>query len=173
MPKTPFHAAVLKQAFNGWQISGIASQLSGAPLGVGFSSATGADFTGSATQGARIVVLSNPILPKGDRDFFHNFRTDVFAPPTLGTFGNAARTVVRGPGVNNFDLSLFKEFPIREQMRFQFRAEAYNAFNHTQFSSIDTTARFDATGKQINSLLSSFTGARSARIMQFAIRFYF
>jgi hypothetical protein len=173
LPKTPFKAVVLKQAFNGWQLSGIASLLSGAPLGVGFTSATGADFTGTATQGARVVVLSNPVLPKGDRDFFHNFRTDVFAPPTIGTWGNSARNIVRGPGVNNFDLSLNKEFPIRDQMRFQFRAEAYNAFNHTQFSTIDTTARFDATGKQINSLLSSFTGARSARIMQFALRFYF
>ena len=91
----------------------------------------------------------------------------------MGTFGNAARSIVRGPGVNNFDMSLFKEFPIREQMRFQFRAEAYNAFNHTQFSAEDTTARFDATGKQTNTLLSSFTAARSARIMQLALRFYF
>ena len=173
LPRTPFKAIALKQAFNGWQLSGITSLLSGAPLGVNFSSATGADFTGTATQGARIVVLSNPILPKNERDFLHNFRTGVFAPPSASTFGNAARTVVRGPGVENFDLSLFKEFPIKEQMRFQFRAEAYNAFNHTQFSSIDTTARFDATGKQINTLLSSFTGARSARIMQFALRFYF
>ena len=173
MPKTPFTAAALKQAFNGWQLSGITSFLSGAPLGVGFTSASGIDYTGTATQGARIVVLSNPILPKGDRDFFHNFRNDVFAPPTAGTFGNSARTIIRGPGVNNFDLSLFKEFPVRDQMRFQFRAEAYNAFNHTQFNSLDTTARFDASGKQINLLLGSFTGARSARIMQFALRFYF
>ena len=173
LPKTPFTAVALKQAFNGWQLSGITSLISGAPLGVGFTSATGADFTGTATQGARIVVLSNPILPKDQRDFLHNFRTDVFAPPTVGTFGNAARTVVRGPGVNNFDLSLFKDFRVKDQMRFQFRAEAYNAFNHTQFNALDTTARFDAQGKQINALLSSFTGARSARIMQFALRFYF
>ncbi len=173
LPKTPFKQTVLKQAFNGWQLSGIASLLSGAPLGVNFTSATGADFTGTATQGARIVVLENPILPKSERDFFHNFRTDVFAPPTKGTWGNAARTLVRGPGANNFDMSLNKEFPVRDQMRFQFRAEAYNAFNHAQFTSLDTNARFDANGKQINTLLSSFTGARSGRIMQFALRFYF
>ena len=58
-------------------------------------------------------------------------------------------------------------------MSFQFRAKAYNAFNHAQFSAEDTTARFDAAGKQINTLLSSFTAARSPRIMQFALRFYF
>ena len=173
LPKTPFKAAVLKQAFNGWQLSGITSFLSGAPLGVGFTSATGTDFTGTATQGARIVAFGNPLIPRGDRDFYHNFRTDVFAPPVVGTFGNSARNIVRGPGVNNWDLSIFKEFPVHEQMRFQFRAEAYNAFNHSQFSAEDTTARFDAAGKQINALLSSFTAARSPRIMQFALRFYF
>ncbi len=173
LPKTPFKAVALKEALNGWQISGITSFLSGAPLAVGFTSASGADFTGTATQAARIVVLANPIIPKSDRTFFSNFKTDVFAPPTVGTFGNSARTIVRGPGVNNWDLSLFKEFPIREQMRFQFRAEAYNAFNHTQFSAEDTTARFDAKGVQTNTLLSSFTAARTARIMQLALRFYF
>jgi len=173
LPKSKFQNAALKQALNGWQLSGIVSMLSGAPLGVGFTSATGADFTGTATQGARIVVLSNPNLPKSERDFFTNFRTDVFAPPTKGTFGNSARTIVRGPGVNNWDMSLFKEFPVRDQMRFQLRGEAYNAFNHTQFSAEDTTARFDANGKQINTLLSSYTAARSARIMQIALRFYF
>ena len=119
------------------------------------------------------MVLSNPVLPKSDRDFYHNFRTDVFTVPTQGTWGNAARFILRGPGVNNFDLSLLKEFPIQEQMRFQFRAEAYNAFNHAQFSAMDTSARFDANGKQTNAGLSSFTAARAPRIMQFALRFYF
>jgi hypothetical protein len=173
LPKTPFHAAALKQAFNGWQLSGIASFISGAPTSVSYSSTSGVDVTGTATQGARIVVLSNPLLPKSERTFWHNFRTDVFAVPQQGTWGNAARYILRGPGVNNWDLSLNKEFPVRDQMRFQFRAEAYNAFNHAQFTSMDTGARFDNTNKQINTALSQFTGARTPRVMQFALRFYF
>jgi hypothetical protein len=173
LPKTPFHSVVLKKALNGWQLSGITSFLSGAPTTVGYSSTNGVDVTGTATQGARIVVLSNPVLPKGERTFYQNFRTDVFSVPTQGTWGNAARYILRGPGINNWDLALLKEFPVHEQMRFQFRAEAFNAFNHSQFSGMDTGARFDATGKQINTALSQFTGARSPRIMQFALRFYF
>jgi hypothetical protein len=173
LPKAHVSSVLLKQALHGWQLSGITSFLSGAPTSVSFSSAAGADITGTATQGARIVVLDNPVIPKSERSFSHNFRTDVFAVPAQGTWGNAARYILRGPGVNNWDISMFKEFPIRDQMRFQFRAEAYNAFNHAQFSSMDTGARFDAAGKQINASLSQFTGARSPRIMQFALRFYF
>jgi hypothetical protein len=154
-------------------LSGITSFISGAPTSVSYSSTNGIDVTGTATQSARIVVLDNPVLPKSERTFSRNFRTDVFAVPDQGTWGNAARYILRGPGVNNWDLSLLKDFPVHDQMRFQFRAEAYNAFNHAQFSAMDTGARFDNSGKQINAALSQFTAARSPRTMQFALRFYF
>jgi hypothetical protein len=49
----------------------------------------------------------------------------------------------------------------------------YNAFNHTQFSALDTAARFDAQGRQVNTQFGQFTAARSPRIMQFALRFNF
>jgi hypothetical protein len=49
----------------------------------------------------------------------------------------------------------------------------YNAFNHTQFSGLDTTARFDGTGKQVNTQFGQFTAARNPRIMQFALRLNF
>lgn len=173
VPNPRVSSAMLKQALNGWQLSGITSFLSGAPTAVGFTSAAGIDYTGTATQGARVVVLSNPVLPKGERTFTHNFRTDVFAAPVKGTWGNSARYILRGPGVNNWDISAIKDFPVRDQMRFQFRAEAYNAFNHSQFSAMDTTAKFDAAGNQTNTGLSSFTSARTPRILQFALRFYF
>ena len=46
------------------------------------------------------------------------------------TFGNAGRNIVRGPGFQNWDFSIFKMFPVREQMRFEFRAEFFNIWNH-------------------------------------------
>jgi len=165
---------VARTALDDWQISGIASFISGAPAGVGYSSSTGTDITGSPTDGPRVVVLANPILPKSERSFSHNFPTDVFAPPAVGTFGNAPRDVIRGPGVNNWDLSLFKNFRLPgERFKLQFRGEAYNAFNHTQFSNLDTTARFDAQGNQTNARLSEFTAARPARRIQLALRLNF
>jgi hypothetical protein len=159
---------------NGWQLSGITSFVSGQPLGIGYSTTTAVDITGTASQGSRVVVLDNPVLPKSERTFSRNFRTDVFRMPEVGTLGNSAKTLIRGPGVNNWDIALFKAFPIRERARLQFRWELYNAFNHTQFSGLDTGARFDTrTGEQVNARFGEFTAARPARQMQFALRFYF
>lgn len=159
---------------NNWQVSGISSFSSGQPLGIGFTTTTPIDITGTPSQGARIVVTSNPVLPKSERTFSRNFRTDVFVLPAVGTLGNAAKTLIRGPGVNNWDIALFKNFPIREQVRLQFRWELYNAFNHTQFSGLDTTARFDtATGRQINARFGEFTSTLTPRQMQLALRVFF
>jgi hypothetical protein len=172
-PKTPWRTGVLNQAFNGWQVSGIASFVSGAPAGVGFSAAGLTNVTGSPTDGARIVVTGNPVLPKSERTFSRNFRTDVFRQPERGTLGNAAKTVLRLPGINNWNITAQKNFPIREQWRMQFRAEFYNAFNHTQFSNFDTSPRFDAQGNQLNTRFGEFTAARPARQIQFALRMFF
>jgi hypothetical protein len=160
-------------ALRGWQLSGVTSFMSGAPLGVNVTTSTGADITGTPSLSPRAVVTGNPVLPKSERTFSRNFDTSVFRLPASGTFGNAARTVIRGPGINNWNLGLFKSFRVREGMRLQFRAEAYNAFNHTQFSALDTTARFDAQGTQVNTRMGEFTAARQPRIMQFALRLSF
>jgi hypothetical protein len=164
---------VAHQVLNGWQVSGIASLVSGSPLGVGFTTVVATDITGTPSQNARTDILSNPVLPKSERTFSRFFRTEAFALPAVGTFGNSARSVLRGPGINNIDLAIFKNFPLREKIRLQFRAELYNAFNHTQFSTVDTTARFDAQGRQVNAQFGQFTAARDPRQIQFSLRFYF
>ncbi|MDP2990173.1 MAG: Plug domain-containing protein, partial [Kiritimatiellota bacterium] len=173
LPGRKWGYAPLGAALNGWQLSGIASFISGAPSGVGYSATTAVDITGSPTDGARVVVTGNPVLPKSERTFSRNFRTEVFQMPAKGTVGNAAKTLLRGPGINNWDIAVFKNFPIREQVKLQFRAETYNTFNHTQFSAQDTAARFDPAGKQVNARFGEFTAARNARIIQFALRFNF
>ena len=55
----------------------------------------------------------------------------------------------------------------------QLRWELYNAFNHTQFSSVDSTARFDVQGRQVNTRVGEVTGTRLERRMQAALRFTF
>ena len=173
LPQTPWRRGALHQVFNGWQVSGIASFVSGSPLGAGFTTVVATDITGTPSQNARTDLLSNPVLPKSERTFSRFFRTEAFGLPAVGTFGNSARSVMRGPGINNIDLAIFKNFPLREKIRLQFRAELYNAFNHTQFSTVDTTARFDAQGRQVNAQFGQFTGARDPRQIQFSLRFYF
>jgi hypothetical protein len=158
---------------DGWQLSGITSFMSGAPTGVGWSTTYSVDTTGSPTDGARVVVIADPVLPKGERTFSRNFRTDVFRPPVVGTIGNAARTILRRPGAHNWDAVLVKNIPIRERVRLQLRCELYNAFNHTQFSTFDTGARFDQQGNQVNGNFGAFTAAVNPRKMQLALRVSF
>jgi hypothetical protein len=157
-----------------WQLSGIASFISGGPSGIGFTAVGGVDIPGGG-DGVRPIVLSNPILPKGERTLGRFFRTDVFGVPPTGTFGNAPRDVIRGPGVNNFDISIFKNIPVyKERARFQLRFEAYNAFNHTQFSGVNTSGQFNtATGQQTNAAFGTVTSARGARVGQASLRFIF
>ncbi len=149
------------------------SFISGAPTGIGWSSVASIDTTGTPSQGSRIVVTGNPVLPKGERTFSTNFRTDVFQMPAVGSLGNAAKTLIRRPGINSWDTGVFKNFRLVEYLKLQFRWEMYNAFNHTQFSGLDVTARFDAQGRQVNTQFGQFTSARSPRIMQFALRLSF
>jgi hypothetical protein len=173
LPKTRWTNPLLSAVLHNWQLSGIASFVSGAPLGVGLSTTTSVDITGSPTDGARTVVTGDPVLSKDQRTFYRYFNTDAFRLPAVGTFGNAAKTVIRGPGTNNWDMAVYKRFPLRERAKLELRCELYNAFNHTQFSAVDTAARFDPTGAQVNTRFGQLTAARNPRQMQLAARFYF
>jgi hypothetical protein len=173
VPKHGWSFAPAQLALNGWQMSGIVTFQSGAPVAVGYSLVTATDLSGTPSISPRIQVTGDPVLAKGDRTFSRNFRPDVFHAPAAGTLGDLSKTLLRGPGINNWDVALFKNFSIREGLKAQFRSEFYNAFNHTQFSTFDSTARFDANGSQVNSQFGQFTAARDPRIVQLAIRLQF
>jgi hypothetical protein len=168
------NSKLLDGVMGGWQLSGITSFIAGTPFTPGFSTTDGADITGSS-EGARINVIKDPYLPKGERTFSTNFRTDAFARPATRDFGNAGVDILRGPGINNWDVTVSKRIPIGlgEQRYFQFRAEFYNAFNHTQFSGLNTTARFDPTGAQVNANFGAYTSARDPRRIQMSLRLMF
>lgn len=156
-----------------WQISGITTFASGQPSGVGFSTVDGADLSGGG-DGTRIVVTGKAPYEYGERTFSKFFNTGVFARPAKGDPGNAPKDVFRLPGTTNFDISFFKIIPLfSEKKSLQLRWEMYNAFNHTQFNSVDTTARFDAAGAQVNTRFGEVIGARNPRRMQASLRFRF
>ena len=156
-----------------WQISGITSFISGAPITPDFTTTDGADITGSS-ESARVNVVGSPVLSKGDKNFYRNFDTSVFRRPSKGDFGNVGVGVLRGPGVNNWDISVSKRFPFKSEQRFlQFRTEMFNAWNHTQFSTLYTTARFDPVGNQIDPNFGAFSAARSARVIQLSLKLHF
>ncbi len=164
---------IAKAALGGWNLSSIITFASGAPSGVGFTTASGADLIGGG-DGQRININGNPQLGYGDRNGNRFFNTSVFSAPPLGYIGNAGRVLFRGPGQNQFDLAAFKDFSLHEGVRLQFRSEFYNAFNHTQFSGVDTTARFDlTTGAQTNPTFGQANGDRGGRVVQMALRLSF
>lgn len=156
---------------DGWSVSGVTSFISGSPFTPGLSTTYTSDITGSA-EGARITVIGDPRLSKSEKDFSRNFRQEAFALTPVGSFGNAGIGILRGPGINNWDIAVNRTFPLGlgEGRALQFRGEFFNAFNHTQFSAIDTAARFDQTGAQVNGAFGAFTGARNARIIAFSLR---
>lgn len=159
--------------FDNWQLSGVTALVSGTPLGVGFSTTDNADITGGG-DGVRPNLVARAQLDRGERSFNRWFNTAAFARPARGDFGNAPKVVARGPGSNNWDLSLFKNIPVRSEQRyFQFRWEIYNLFNHTQFQSVDTGARFDPAGNQVNTGFGQVIATRPPRVMQFALSFKF
>ncbi len=174
LPKLPVRNFLLKGALHGWQLSGITSFVSGQPLGVGFGTSSAVDTTGTSDLSARTVINGDAILPKGDRTFSRFFNTSVFSMPPVGTVGTAAKTVLRGPGVSNFDASMAKSFRIMERVQLRVRVEAYNAFNHTQFNGLNTSAQFNpTTGAQTNAAFGSLTSSRSPRTIQLGARISF
>ncbi len=171
-PAARWKNVVLGKILGDWQVSGITAFLSGTPFTPGFSTTDSVDLIGS-TESQRITVLADPRLDKGERTFSRNFKTEAFARTPRLDFGNAGLGLLRGPGVNNWDFNITKRVTVTEQRYFQFRAELFNAFNHTQFSGVDSSARFDPTGKQVNANFGAYNSARDPRRIQFSLRFMF
>ncbi len=170
---------VVRNVFDNWQLSGLTTFTSGQPLGIGYALVQAADLTGASGAGidSRVNVLSNPIIPKSERTPQRHFDTSVFAPPTRAEFGigNAPKDVLRGPGINVFDVTVIKNIPFgnSDQRRLQLRFEFYNFFNHASFQGVDTTARFDAQGRQVSGTFGQYTSTLDARRVVLGAKFYF
>ena len=116
--------------FSNWQVSGVMRVFSGNP----FDALLTSDVAGiGETQNQRPNLLNNPNW--GPHTIAQWFNIYVFSRPTTGTFGNMGRNVIIGPGMNRWDMSLFKNFTLGEGLgrMLQFRADVYNAFNHPSF----------------------------------------
>ncbi len=83
--------------------------------------------------------------------------------------------MLRGPGVNVFDVSFFKNVPFDQDgvKRLQLRFEFYNFFNHASFQGVENGGRFDAQGNQVNTRLGQYTSTLDARRIVLGAKFYF
>jgi hypothetical protein len=149
--------------FGGWQIGSITTIQSGFPASV---------FSGLNRQNDNIGV-SRPdatglpvALPSSQRGTEKWFNTAAFTLPALGTFGNAGRNVVIGPGLVNLDSSAMKTFRIREGHNLEFRFEMFNFLNHPNWDLPSLTLIDPSFGK--------IRGTRTAmRQLQFGLKYMF
>lgn len=160
----------------GYELSGILTVNSGLPLTIfgsrnwGDPAASGMNIGGAPNNGRvstpRPDQISDP-NSGGAQSWDQWFNPAAFVPATTAELGGSERRgAVNGPGLWRFDMSVMKNFKITEGFNFQFRAEAFNIFNHTNFSTVGTTMPLTAT--TASSTYNQITGTRDPRIVQFA-----
>ncbi len=172
----------MKSTLGGWQASGIVTAESGAPVNLGVSGSTVCSFVPNCA--VRPNLTGNISYPKSRTTLSSGnnsklwFNPSVFsvAPVSAGssvaTFGNLGHDALRGPGRDNWNLALFKNFALYEQSRIELRAESYNVWNHTQFSA--NTVGGGASNGIGNSLngtdFGKFSSAYDPRVFQFGAK---
>ena len=125
---------LLKTGLGGWQVSGIVTMQSGAPLDVLLTGNNAASLIPNARNRPDLVGsihYPKTLVPAG----IQWFDPSAFSSPAPGTWGNLGHNALRGPGRDNWNLALHKSFVFSENRgsALELRAEAYNAWNHTQF----------------------------------------
>jgi Carboxypeptidase regulatory-like domain/TonB-dependent Receptor Plug Domain len=173
----------------GWEYSGVTQFWSGSPCLSGDSPTDdGCDLNSNGNLGdggfghirpdyigGQIRIKPSHSQPAGQNPMWYN--PAVFAQPAPGSFGDFHRNTIYGPGILNFNMSLFKNFNFTENTRLQLRFEAFNVFNHTQWANINVglsspTAGTPFSGSNAGSS-GQITSARDPRQLQLAGKFYF
>ncbi len=163
----------MKTVVGGWQISGIVSASSGAPMNITTSG------TVNGVNSVCNVVPNCTNRPDviGTINYPHTvnqwFSTSSFAAPASGTWGNLRNNAIRGPGRDNWNMSFFKSFLLSEKRgsQFQFRADFFNIWNHTQFKG---SAQTGGIGSQLGgSNFGVITAAYDPRTIQLGAKLVF
>ncbi len=156
----------------GWALSGITIFAKGEPIQL-------SETDDNSLSGTFADTIDVPSYNPGNGPLFLNknprnsagqayFNPNYFQLEPIGQVGNVMRRYFSGPGISNFDMALLKDTQITERTTVQFRAEAFNIFNHAQFN--------NPSGNINNSGAGGFgyvTSARDPRIMQLALKFLF
>ena len=154
----------------GWSVNFIYSYQSGQPFNIPCAISTTADF------GCNALVVNNQDVYAGPHNRTQWVNPAAFAtPPTATQIGQADYSPLgsvgqqaRGPGFNNVDSSLFKNFTLSEAFRLQFRAEAFNTFNSVQFGQPSSTNYTNTT------TFGSITSLRNGpRVLQLALKLFY
>jgi hypothetical protein len=158
---------VAKSLLGGWEVSGVATMESGLPLFLTLNGNQGNNGIPGATNRPDI---SGPITYGNNTQFFN---ISNFSVPAIGAWGNLGKGVARGPGRDNWNISLFKEFAIKERARFQLRVESFNTWNHTELNGISTGVSFNTAGTQVTNNFGQVTSVWDPRVFQLGGKFIF
>jgi len=147
--------ALARTFLSGWIYNGITTLRTGLALDPGLSVKN----QGLAVRPNLTVPITYSKTPK------NWFSTTSFGAPAVGFFGDSGTGVLRGPGLIDFDMALYKDFSLTEHQKVQFRAEAFNVFNHANFNAVTTTLGSGTFGQ--------VTSALDPRIMELSLRYQF
>jgi hypothetical protein len=163
---------VAEWVFGGWALNGITQARTGRQLTVSVTRSS-ADLPDGNNSGQRPdVVLGVPLKP-ANQTATQWINLAAFAVPPRGRWGTAGRSLLTGPGLVQFDLSLTKSFPFAEGRDVEFRWELYNAFNRAQMGDPALNISTPATFGRITAPLNRNYGTGTNRQMQFALRLNF
>ncbi len=153
---------------SGWRISGVTRFATGFPVTLSEQDDNSLLGTGTSGIGGDVDVpnhISGNLHFANPRTGLPYFNTSLFTPEQLGQFGNANRRFFHGPGLNDFDMALLKDFHLTESKTLEFRAEWFNIFNHAQFMT--------PNGDINTGTFGLVTGAYPPLIGQLALKFEF
>jgi hypothetical protein len=164
---------VLKGMFTKWQANGIVTIQTGLPFNV----STGTDTANTASSGTyRPDLIGTPSDGCGRGDLVGCINAAAYTVsdlypinPTHYAYGNEGRNLLHGPGLENVNFSLFKNFPLKERLGLQFRFETFGLFNHSNFGNPSATFGTSSFGN-ITSLSAMAPGSR---VVQFALKLFF
>jgi hypothetical protein len=157
------------RVLGGWQLNEITTLLSGFP----FTPLVGANRSGDGDtrnpdRPNLNTSFTGPVILGTQKQWFN---PAAFSLPAFGTWGNLGRGVYTGPGYAQVDVSLFKDIPLRERANLQFRAEFFNALNHTNLGSPNATVFSGAGLNPSAGLITSL--ASNPRQIQMALKLTF
>jgi hypothetical protein len=163
--------AVGRGVLDGWQIAGISRFWSGQPLTI-----TSNGNPGTTGGGVRADYVGGEIYPVRQTRL-QWFNPLAFGRPADGTLGSTPKGFLRGPGINQWDISLFKNTRVGDRVTVQFRLETFNTFNHVQFNGIGTGVNVPNAGQPVTDAtrgqLGQVTSFRDPRQIQAGLKVYF
>jgi outer membrane receptor protein involved in Fe transport len=152
---------IVKDIVGGWELSGIAEYQIGQPLPITQSNRNAST---EFTEAQRPNANGLPIF-SGSQTLAHWFNTANFSVAPEGTLGTSARFPLHGPGLENWDLALQRNFILHERFKLQFRGQFFNAWNHANFG--------NPNGNVTSPSFGAISSAQAGRVTEVVLRLFF